>query len=207
MRDHRRFPVHCMPVAVHNGRSWFTLVRFGLVLVCLVASVLADSSDVSRLGAVGHLSVWSARGHLSTASTHRHGPEGTGGSAVPATQSYDGREADASERRHQHRERGRCLRSERVVHRVHRAEIEQRAIQRDRRQPGKSVDHDLLRRRAATQRQHIEHRPRGRRSGRVRARAAERALRAQRAWRLDQRHEREAVAVQLVGQPVRAVRQ
>ena len=47
---------------------------------------------------------------------------------------------------------------EHVVHRVHRAQAEQRAIPRHRLEPGEPGDHDVLRRRAAAQLEHVEHR-------------------------------------------------
>ena len=79
--------IACPPLCIIDGHGSPSSVWSGLRVSC--CSVLADSSDVNRLGAVGRLSAWSGRGHLSTASTHCHGPEGASGSAVPSTQCYD----------------------------------------------------------------------------------------------------------------------
>ena len=78
--------------------------------------------------------------------------------------------------------------------RVHRAQAEQPALPRHRLQPGQPGDHHLHRRRAAAQRQFLEHRAARRRAGRVRPRPAERAVRPQHARRSGQRHQRAAVA-------------
>ena len=63
--------------------------------------------------------------------------------------------------------------------------------------PANPADHDLHRRRAAAERQLVEHRVPRRQPGRVRARAAERALRPQHARRPHQHQQRPAVADQM----------
>ena len=113
------------------------------------------------------------------------------------------------ERRHPHRERGRDLRARTLSSpSVTARKLSNRAFPRDRLRarpiPGITT---YYRRRAAAQCQLVEHRAARRRSDRVRARAAERALRPQHARRARQRHERAAVAGELDRAPVRAVRQ
>ena len=100
----------------------------------------------------------------------------------------------AGERRHQRRQRSRDLRAEHALHRLHRPQVEQPAVPWYRLEPGQPGHHDVPRRRAAAQLELVEHRPDRRRSGRVRPRTAERAVRTQHARRRHQRHQRPAVA-------------
>ena len=84
---------------------------------------------------------------------------------------------------------------------------EQRPLPRHQLEPEQPGHHHLHRRRAAAERQLVEHRAARRRSDRVRARSAERALRPQHARRPGEHHERAAVAVELDRRALRAVRQ
>ncbi len=68
-------------------------------------------------------------------------------------------------------------------------EAEQRALPRHQLQPEQPGHHDLHRRRAAAERELLEHRAARRRSDRVRARSAERALRPEHARRAGEHHE------------------
>ena len=81
-------------------------------------------------------------------------------------------------------------------------------VPRHRLEPGQPGDHDLHRRRAAAQRQLVEHRAARRRADRVRARAAERAVRPQHARRAGQHHAaRRPSLTKWTGSAVGAVRQ
>ena len=73
--------------------------------------------------------------------------------------------------------------------------------------PAQPRHHDLFRRRAAAERQLVEHRAPRHRSDRVRPRPAERALRPQHPRRSRQHHERAAVALGLDRHVQRALRQ
>ena len=88
------------------------------------------------------------------------------------------------------------LRAEHGVHRVHRAQGQQRALPRHRFEPGEPGDHHLPRRRAAAEQQLVEHRAARRQPDRIRARAAEPAVRPQHARRHRQRHVDAAVDVE-----------
>ena len=103
------------------------------------------------------------------------------------------------ERRHPHRQRGGDLRAEHLLHGVDGAEAEQRPVPRHQLQPEQPGHHDLHRRRPAAQRQLLEHRAARRRSDRVRARSAERALRPEHARRAGEHHEQPAVADEVDG--------
>ena len=74
-----------------------------------------------------------------------------------------------------------------------RAQVEQRAVPWHRLEPEQSRRHDLSRWRAAAERELVEHRAARRRADRVRARAAERAVRPQHARRPGQRHQQPSV--------------
>ncbi len=87
------------------------------------------------------------------------------------------------------------LRAQHLLHRVVGPEAEQRAVPRHRLEPEQPRHHDLHRRRAAAERELVEHRAARRRPDRVRPRSAERAVRPQHARRPRQHHERAAVAV------------
>ena len=114
---------------------------------------------------------------------------------------------DDRERRHPHRQRRGDLRAEHLLHRVDGAEAEQRALPRHQLQPEQPGHHHLHRRRAAAERELVEHRAARRRSDRVRARSAERALRPEHARRAGEHHEQPAVAVEVDGRALGAVRQ
>ena len=95
---------------------------------------------------------------------------------------------------------------ERLVQRVLGPQAQQRVLPRRRLEPEQSRRHDLHRRRAAAERQLVEHRVQRHRPSRVRARRAERALRPQLARRRHQHRQRAAVAQRLDRQRRRAIR-
>ena len=99
------------------------------------------------------------------------------------------------------------LRAQHRVHRVHRAQGQQRALPRHRIEPGQPGDHHLSRRRAAAQQQLVEHRAARRQPDRIRARPAEPAVRPQHARRHRQRDDGAAVDVGVDRLGDRAVRQ
>ena len=82
-----------------------------------------------------------------------------------------------------------------VLHRVHGRKSSNPALPRHRRKPGQPRHHDLLRWRAAAERELVEPRAARRLADRVRPRTAEPALRPQRARRDHQRHQRPPVAL------------
>ena len=106
---------------------------------------------------------------------------------------------DDRERRHPHRQRGSDLRAEYLFHGVDGEEAEQRPVPRHQLQPEQPGHHDLYRRRPPVQRELLEHRAARRRSDRVRARSAERALRPQHAGRAGEHREQPAVADEVDG--------
>ena len=138
---------------------------------------------------------------------HRHRAEGSDRREGRAGERHRRHRGDDHRIRNPHHHRRGDLRAEHGVHRVHRAQGQQRALPRHRLEPRQPGDHHLHRRRAAAEQQLVEHRAARRQPDRIRARTAEPAVRPQHARRHRQRDHGAAVDVAVDRHGVCAVRQ